>query len=151
MYCSGCGTQILQGLNYCNRCGKRVSEERADALGISPDIAKAVGYVASGGFFAFIFVVFIFLRAGAPANQLVPITFFFFAALFGICFLILHFGKGFERKPEKPPVQGFDVAEPRSYIEPPSTARLTEPADPGIASVTEHTTRTLDEVPVRKN
>ena len=26
MYCSSCGTEVIQGLNYCNRCGANLSQ-----------------------------------------------------------------------------------------------------------------------------
>ncbi|HMO81198.1 MAG TPA: hypothetical protein PKD24_10440 [Pyrinomonadaceae bacterium] len=150
MYCSGCGSQIQQGLNYCNRCGKRINDERPVSQGISPDVAKAVGYIGGFGFFAYIFVVFIFLRAGAPTNQLVPISFFFFAALFGICLMLLHYGKGLTIKKGDQQVLSTSDAEVPRYIEPTATHRLSEPAEAGFQSVTEHTTRTLDEVPIEK-
>lgn len=151
MYCSGCGTQIQKGLNFCNRCGKRVSDGLPAPRGISPDVAKAVGYIGGFGFFAYIFVVFVFLRAGAPANQLIPISFFFFGALFGICAMLLHYDKGNVGNSEESQEKRTYKEEAPYYIEPASTGRLVEPSDPGIASVTEHTTRTLDEIKLERD
>jgi len=33
MYCSGCGTAIIPGLNYCKNCGARVSGAKKDNAG----------------------------------------------------------------------------------------------------------------------
>jgi hypothetical protein len=151
MYCSSCGNEIKQGLVYCNKCGKRIAEDGPAQQGVSVEMFKAVGFISSAAFFAFIFVVYVFLRSGAPSNQLIPISFFFFAALFGICLLLLRFGWSFTVESSSKPELSNTRTETPDYFKPSPTHRLSEPADPGIASVTEHTTRTLDKVPARKN
>ncbi|MBX3288980.1 MAG: hypothetical protein KF855_06500 [Acidobacteria bacterium] len=152
MFCSGCGTKIQEGLNYCSRCGKRAAEDTASRPSLAESLTVAVGYIGSAGFLGFIFVVLILSRSGFPPNQMVPIVFFYFAALFGICFLILRqagqlAGKNKDTEPAIP--QG--KPEQQAYIHPANTAQLVEPRDLGIASVTEHTTRTLEKTPVERN
>lgn len=152
MFCSGCGAEIVQGLNFCNRCGKRLIEEGPTTFGIPSDTAKAVGYIGAAGFFAYIFVVFVFLKAGGPANQLIPISMFYFGALFGVSAMLIYYSSGRimpganVQSKEKDP---NETASPQ-FLNPPTTAQLEEPHDMGIGSVTEHTTRTLDEVPFRE-
>lgn len=147
MFCSGCGNPIEQGLNYCKTCGKRIADEVLTKQGISAETMKAVGYIGGFGFFAYIFVIGIFLRFAAQAELLIPISFFFFGALFGICFLLLHYSSG-GRKTAKE--SSFEEPSKQQYLKPPTTAQLEEPRDLGIGSVTEHTTRTLDQVRVER-
>lgn len=146
MYCSGCGTQIQSGLNYCSRCGKRVVETDLSAKPASSEFAAIAATVGGIGFGAYIFVVLILAKSGLPASLFVPITVFYFAALFGICYILLRqgstprAGKGEEKAAE--PV-------PDLYLRPAATAQLPE-AHVRPASVTEHTTRTLDGVPIER-
>ncbi len=153
MYCSGCGNQIEFELNYCNRCGKRVNEGGSENASIAESLSSSLGYVGGGGFIAFIFVAMVLVKNGIPGNQLIPITFLYFAALFGICFLILRQTQFFSRKNGSRQLAesaDADIIAPE-YLRPPNTAQLVEPPDAGIRSVTEHTTRTLDRVPVERN
>ena len=150
MYCSGCGTQITAGLNYCSRCGTRVATGDEQTASIAEGLSSSLGYVGSAGFVGYIFVVLVLVKNGISGNQIIPITFFYFAALFAICFLILRqtelFSKRIKRA-ERPETPG---SEPPAYLRPVSTAQLEESRDAGIGSVTEHTTRTLDEVAVER-
>jgi hypothetical protein len=151
MFCAGCGTQILEGLNYCSRCGRRVAESNISQTSLASNLTTAAGYVGSAGFLGFLFVVLVFSKSGMPSNQLIPIAFFYFASLFGICYLILRQASIFAGKQDlvEPRSHGEKSADP-TYLRPTTTAQLEEPRDPGIGSITEHTTRTLDEVPARK-
>ena len=92
MFCAGCGTQIQPGLNYCSRCGRRVAEEEKAGRSWTNPLVIA-GNTAFAGFVAYIFVLLILTRSGTAPNIFVPLTFFYFAALFGICFMVLHFGR----------------------------------------------------------
>lgn len=147
MFCAGCGSQIQSGLNYCNRCGKRVSDGEAGAASMAESMASSLGYIGGFGFIGYIFVALVLVKNGVPPNYLVPITFFYFAALFGICFLILKQTQLLRRGDE--PRSDAPYHETPSYLRPVTTAQLPEGYD-SPASVTEHTTRTLDEVPNRR-
>ena len=150
MYCSGCGTQIQSELNYCNRCGKRVSESDSETASVAESLSSTLGYVGSAGFIAYIFVVLVLVKNGVPGNTLVPITFFYFAALFGICFLILRQTEFFAGKKWSPNRADAAEAKTAAYLQPVTTAQLRESQEHGIGSVTEHTTRTLDEVLIER-
>jgi len=148
MFCAGCGTQIQSGLSYCSRCGRRVAESE-NAETFAKTLASSLGYIGGFGFVGYIFVALVLVKNGVPANYLVPITFFYFASLFGICFLILKQTELFRRKD----MHRDDVQirhEQQSYLKPATTAQLREGFDEP-ASVTDHTTRTLAEVPLRKS
>lgn len=143
MFCAGCGTQIQSGLNYCSRCGRRVAEDESSGRSRQP--LAVAGYIACIGFVSFIFVLLILARSGVAPNVFAPLAFVYFAALFGICFTILRLGvPGNDRTQINEPDRHADPA----YLHPVTTAQLDEFREP--ASVTDHTTRTLDEVPLRK-
>ena len=144
MYCSACGTQLQPGLNFCSRCGKRVEEFGGDSNRHRSSPIAAAGSTAGVGFVAFIFVVLVLTKNGVVGNDLLPITFFYFAALFGLCYMFLRQGRQGAR-----PTQETSLNEPQ-YLKPVTTAQLPEPAE-RPASVTEHTTRTLDQVSIDRN
>lgn len=143
MYCAGCGTEIQPGLNYCSRCGRRVVEEVRPAA--SP--LTIVGQTAGVGFFGFIFILLILTKSGAMPNLFVPITFFYFAALFGICFMILSYGTANSVTETSEPK--IEPSNEPTYLRPVTTAQLQEGFDV-LASVTDHTTRTLDKIPLKE-
>lgn len=145
MFCAGCGTQIQSGLNYCSRCGRRVAEEAASGKHWTNPMVIA-GQTAGVGFVAYIFVLLILTKNGAAPNIFLPLTFFYFAALFGICFMFMRQGWMI---PEQRSSASSEHAEP-AYLRPVTTAQLGEGFDTP-ASVTDHTTRTLDEIQVRKS
>lgn len=147
MFCSGCGSQIQPGLHYCSRCGRRVSDEGSANLHRAKPFAVA-GNIAGVGFVAFIFVLLVLVRNGVPGVALVPITFFYFAALFGICMMFLRSDSSAERKDKLP---ADDEAEQRAFLHPVTTAQLEASREIGVGSVTDHTTRTLDEIPLKRS
>ncbi len=151
MFCSGCGTKIQEGLNYCSRCGKRTADVHNDSTSLVSNLTTAVGFVGSTGFVGFIFVVLILARSGVPANQIIPLTFIYFAALFGICFLIIRQLSSFNAAASAKSDVRQPAAPQPAYLHPGETARLNEPSDMGIDSVTDHTTRTLAKTPVERN
>ena len=141
MYCSGCASEIQTGLNYCSRCGRRVAEEskwgsyRTNPLTI-------VGNTVGVGFVAFIFVLLVLVRNGITGDVLFGITLVYFGALIAICLMLFWQA----RLLAKDKVAELRQTEP-AYIKPATTAQLPESAQTP-ASVTENTTRTLDEVTV---
>lgn len=141
MFCSGCGTQIQPGLNYCSRCGRRVAVDEKPGRHRTNPLVIA-GNTAGVGFVAYIFVLLMLTKNGAAPNIFIPLTFFYFAALFGICIMILQYGRPREID-EKP-------AEEPEYLRPATTAQLEESREFGIGSVTDATTRALDPAPIRE-
>ena len=150
MYCSGCGTQLQSGLVYCSRCGRRVAEDLASASwSANPMTLTAI--IAGVGFFMFMLVIRALTRSEIPPGLFVPISFFYFASLFGICLMVLRYGSkaGNASVPDKAPDTG-ELARPQAYLSPITTAQLEEGRDFGIGSVTDRTTRTLDEVTIER-
>ena len=103
------------------------------------------GQTAGVGFVAYIFVLLVLSRAGVPPDVFKMVTVFYFAALFGLCFMFLRQAVSPSHKVS---MAKGEVGEP-TYLKPITTAQLQEGFDTP-ASVTDHTTRTLDEIPARK-
>lgn len=101
------------------------------------------------GFLSFIFVVYLILRSGSDPKVLIPVSFFYLAALFGICFAILHQVAELTGKPHSRPRENVRETTGPAYLKPATTAQLGE-STIQPASVTENTTRTLDEVLVER-
>lgn len=151
MYCSGCGTQLQSGLIYCSRCGRRVAEDLASASWTANPMTMTA-IIAGVGFFAFMLVIRALTRTDLPPNLFVPISFVYFGALFGICFMVLRYGSKLN-KAELPPerVREMGDLDAPAYLRPAvNTAQLEEARDFGIGSVTDRTTRTLDEVKIER-
>jgi hypothetical protein len=152
MYCANCGSRIKPELNYCNRCGAKVSARETEMQkSIAENLSGAVGYIGGFGLVGFIFVVLVLVKNGVAEKALIPISFFYLAALFGICFLIIRQIKNLAGRPlhkQLEPDGSFQTAE---QLSPANTAQLEAPREPLGASVTENTTRTFDEVLLKRN
>src|SRR5688572_29884345 len=120
MFCAGCGSQIQLGLNYCNRCGRRVADIDSESLSVAQGMASSLGYIGGFGFIGYIFVALVLLKNGVTPNYLATITFFYFAALFGICYLILKQTALLKKhEPRRDELPSQDQA---SYLRPVTTA-----------------------------
>lgn len=146
MYCSGCGTEINAGLNYCNRCGSPVTG--AEKSTVAENLSQAMGYIGGFGFFGFIFVIFLLVRAGIAPGLIIAVSALYLGALIAVCYMVLQQTSPFTSKRKRPAVGAVDIPEP-AYLRPITTAQLPEQME-RPASVTENTTRTLDEVPAGK-
>ncbi|MEQ1765667.1 MAG: hypothetical protein ABL984_21240 [Pyrinomonadaceae bacterium] len=106
--------------------------------------------IAGVGFFMFMLVIRALTRSELPPGLFVPISFFYFASLFGICFMVLRYGSKTHMEPKSE--KTFDTGElaTPAYLSPVTTAQLEEARSFGIGSVTDRTTRTLDEVTIER-
>ena len=149
MYCANCGSEIKPELNYCNRCGVRVAKIDNDIRkSLSENLSSSLGYIGGFGLIGYIFVALVLVKNGVPGNALAAISLFYLATLFGICFMILQ---QIKTLPGKSSAQNADFQNnfQTGALDAANTAQLEESKQPPI-SVTEHTTRTLDEVLVEK-
>jgi hypothetical protein len=144
MFCSGCGTQIQSGLNYCSRCGRRVAEDEK-SVGILSNPTAIAGMVGAIGFIAYIPVLRILTRSGIAPDAIIPITFVYFLAVFGLCFMFLRRGSHASRRSN---AEIKSESAEVNYLRPGTTAQLEEGRPFAIGSVTDATTRTLDKVPI---
>lgn len=156
MYCSTCGNRIAEHLNYCNSCGARTEKNPLIIKNSSSSyIGKALVIVGGFGFIGFLAVLKMLLEAGPRLDiaAIVIILVAYLVTLFLIMAMMIgHIWKNsgdIRIKHHEP-----KVSPPDDYISPVSfrgvtTAQLEEARPPGI-SVTEHTTRTLEEVPIAR-
>src|SRR5688500_538006 len=88
MFCSGCGVELEQGLNYCKRCGNRVGGDERSA--VAQNLSSALGYIGGFGLLGLMLGAFMLSKAGMPSEVIGIISIVYLATLFGICFLILR-------------------------------------------------------------
>lgn len=150
MYCSNCGSQIKPELKYCSRCGTRVSKGAEDAQkSIAENLSAALGYIGGFGLVGYIFVALVLVKNNVPVNALIAISLFYLAAIFGICYFILQQTANFT---EKSAARNSDFHHnfQTDQLGAANTAQLEEPIQT-LLSVTENTTKTLDEVLLKRN
>ncbi|HEX3102251.1 MAG TPA: zinc ribbon domain-containing protein [Pyrinomonadaceae bacterium] len=149
MYCSACGKSISDNLNYCNNCGARneknplvVGNSSSRLIGISAPIVGVIGLVG----FVEILKTLLNSRLETPAVVIIllaylGIVFLMFAVLLG------HIWKrsGDIRIKSHDREEGYKVSDGFRGV---NTAQLEEPRQP--ASVTDRTTKILENVPVER-
>ena len=152
MYCWSCGRQTSENLNYCSGCGARIDKTLPeDEQSWTDNPATAVGYLGVFGLVGFIFFVIQLLKRNLELGFVFAISLLYLAALFGICFLIIRqmSPRTEEDKPKKRPREE-EIGDPQKFRTV-VTNQLNAPHEPAV-SVTENTTKTLDEVLIeRKN
>ena len=151
MYCWSCGKDVKENLNYCSNCGARVERgKQEDYSSWMNNPATSVGYLGIFGLGGFIFLVLSLLKRNVDPGAVFTISALYLVALFGICFMILRFGSNNSEKPSnKNPAEMPDYAAPKKFRSG-ITNQLEAPSSEPIPSVTENTTRTLDEVLIER-
>jgi|GEM_PF-1827626 len=152
MYCSNCAAQIADGLNYCSRCGtpsERNLPPVADPIRRQLIIgASAIGVIG-------LMVLMPLLRTLLQSRLETPAVVMFLLAY--LVTLVLMFSVMMTmawKFSATTAVKKKRSDEPDEY-RPPVTFRGVNTSqlpggEPGFGSVTEPTTRTLDEVPIER-
>lgn len=151
MYCWSCGREVKENLNYCSNCGARVEKgKQEDFSSWMHNPATSVGYLGIFGLGGFIFLVLSLLKRNLDPGAVFTISALYLVALFVICFMILRYGsKGSEKPASKIPTESPDYSAPKSFRSG-ITNQLDAPQSAPVPSVTENTTRTLDEVLIER-
>ena len=139
MYCANCGTQIVAGLSYCNRCGTNLRERTESNTAVISAFLTAITILGAAGL-AILFGGALVLKRKAQLDpELIGIFMTFTFLLVGLIefMLIRNLSKLLEPKESKarsfqPPVT--------NDLRLPQHSTLGEP----VPSVTENTTRTLE-------
>src|SRR4051794_23476144 len=146
MYCSHCGSSTADDLNYCKNCGFRTERPRDEdpqrLRRLALVASAAIGAVGLVGFFSILRELL--HSPVAPGVMMILLVAYLVTLLVMFTVLVRH---AFKNSDEKRNFRPSQVPEQPVYFRAVSTAQL--PDMP--ASVTEHTTRTLDEVPFRKS
>lgn len=151
MYCPNCGAESTQGLNYCNRCGGNLNPLAANG---SQEIRPAV---STGTAWAIGVTMFFIVAVGLAAvfgtlsdlvhflhpEAVIALAFSGLATVLGSVFLITRFWMRLLTGTRKKDAAPRLAARPSTTAEL-GPARVSALPDAPFASVTEHTTRTLE-------
>lgn len=148
MYCASCGNSINVNLNYCSSCGTPVPAAMVHTPAATDHSPSSVVYVSVAGIIGFIVVLRMLLRSDVPEKALIMVSLVYMAALFGICLAMIRHGSMFSKRSTEQ--QTLNAAQDPAYLRPATTARLHEPRGEPIGSITDNTTRTLDEVLIER-
>ena len=158
MYCQSCGAEIQPGLNYCNRCGAQVvslAAAQGERLTLAPvDLTGPVRWLAATicltmilGFTILFVALGALARSGVPSDPLVIIA---GLGLTGIFVTELALIRMMSRLLFEARAQGRLPAAKRpnaNELRPAPAQQLAQPAATTgpVHSVTDHTTRTLEQ------
>jgi hypothetical protein len=161
MYCAKCGSQINLNLNYCNNCGAKTGRDDEESK-VSPltHLITALTFITLGGLGILVGLIALLLDRGVKHEAVAILACIYLVTLFGICFSLTRLTAKMveakiKEKTERPnqvfqPVQlpAPNTAQLEESYQPP--ASLTEQANQPL-SVTEHTTRSFEQVYVKRN
>ena len=150
MFCSTCGKQVNENLNFCNNCGARidVKNEEHQERSYGLNAATVTGIMGMFGLFGFVFLAIKLLEKNLDPSFVFALLALFMAAVFGICFLLFRQTSNQPFKSRKKEKTDEETAPKNlSAATPPQLAPSYQTP---ISSVTENTTRTLDEVLIER-
>lgn len=154
MFCSKCGNSVSQKLKFCNSCGNRLAHEPEDKDGtpgkMLDNILTTIFLVVMFGLGILVGLVAVLLGNAVQTEVVTVIVVAYLLAVFGICFsLVRQVPKLIDAKLRSSGYSGDGDMIVQPQLRPATTAQLDEYREP-VASVTDHTTKTLDQVPLRE-
>ena len=150
MFCSTCGKQINENLNFCKNCGARIDsgiEIQNNPHGL---ISTAIiGVLSVVGLFGFVFLAIKLIEKNLDPSFTFMLLALYVAAVLGICFLLFKQTSNQNFKPRKK--ENPNEKHSPEQLSGVSTAQLNEPSfQIPFPSVTDNTTRTLEEVLIER-
>ena len=149
MYCESCGKKIDESLNYCNGCGASLRTAVRSQKALAAFLIGGLTLTTITGLVVLAMLMAFLVERVSPRIE--PLFVFggvFLFVLFGIAFLIMRQVSRIidhELKVREVPKRNAD---PLVQLPPRSTNQLDEYREP--ATVTDATTRTLENVPARE-
>jgi hypothetical protein len=150
MYCSSCGSSISQELNYCNRCGAKTGKEGTAGRPFNPlpFILAALCVIDVAALLIFAALMMVFLDRHVDDKVIAAISSVYLVMLAMINFIFLRLvsrlvGLHIESK-------SADRETAPAGLSAHTTAQLQAPRQQPLTSVTDHTTRILDEVLIKE-
>lgn len=152
MHCPSCGNSVKKGLKYCNSCGERLGRQDEDKDGMPgkmlDNILTTLFLIVMFGLGILVGLVAVLLGNNVQTGLVALIVVAYLAAVFGVCFMLVkQVPKLIDAKLKILNGAAGDHSSPQ--LRPLTTAQLGEYREP-VMSVTEHTTRTLDNVPLKE-
>lgn len=152
MFCPNCGKNVDQKLKFCNGCGERLAKatDDLDSPGKMLDgILETIFWLVVASLGILIGLVAVLLSNNVKPDAVGLIILAYLATIFGISFsLARQVPKLIDAKLRRWNAESDSTRV--SQLPPPTTAQLEEYREPAM-SVTDHTTKTLDPVPVDRN
>jgi len=149
MYCSHCGTSIPEKLNYCKNCGSRVDKNAVIVNNSSSRSAMiAAGSIGVVGLAAVFPLLKILLESRLDQPAVLMVLFGYLVTLFLLVLMPVAYAWRRSGDTIAYTDERNDYAPPQSFRGS-VTARLEAMREPAV-SVTEHTTRTLNEIPIER-
>ncbi len=151
MFCPNCGKNVDQKLKFCNSCGERLARHAEDKDSIPgkmlDDILETLFWFGILGLGILVGLVAILLGNNVEPKFVVFISIAYLAAIVLVCYtLSSQVPKLIDARLKA--AQAADEIPQVAQLSSPTTAQLIEYREPAM-SVTDHTTRTLDEVPLK--
>jgi F0F1-type ATP synthase assembly protein I len=142
MYCEHCGKRIDEVLNYCNGCGGQLKKKTREPQSLAGNMVSAMAATTIFGLIILGVLIGNLLDKVSRTEPLFVFAMVYLIVLFGICYMVMKQvsklidadlkSREFPQRSSTPAVQ----------LPPRSTNQLDEFREP--ASVTDHTTRTLE-------
>ena len=154
MFCSTCGKSVPANLHYCSSCGSptdKIFESGDDRVGRLLIVGGLV--IAVTGIFSFFLVLGPILGAPIDASAKFALAASYLIAIAILSSVPMYLGLrhvNSQGRPRKHRERNADEDyRAPSHLKPVTTSQLPD-SDPGFGSVTEPTTRTLDEVLIER-
>ena len=149
MYCERCGKTIDEGLNYCNNCGAQLRRESPPSRSLAGLMIAATACTTIFGLIVLAWLVVTLLERSPRPEPVFAFGAVFLFVLCAICFMMMRQVSKLvdaELRSREFPQR----TSPSSAVQlpPRSTSQLEEFREP--ASVTDHTTRTLEPTQVQQ-
>ena len=151
MFCSNCGKSIPGNLNYCSGCGIPTDKAPSD-VGTPRLFVRSGTIIVIVGLVAFFALLRTLLRSQLETGAIVVITLAYLATI--VLMFSVTMGMAWKQisVPGRRKKKKDDLAEeyraPTSFRDV-NTSQL-QAGDPGFGSVTDSTTRTLDELTIER-
>ena len=148
MYCSSCGVAVTQKLIYCNHCGAKLNRDDSSAESSEPRPAQLVFLMTATFVFGLVAITILMGVMKSvlemPVGQILSVMtlpFLLLLLIEGVFIRLL-----LRRKDESGERKTLSNVQTTNQLEEARARLLSQPA----ASVTEHTTRAFDPVPIER-
>lgn len=139
MYCANCGTQLVQGLSYCNRCGFKLAERTESNTAAIGAFLTAITVFGAAGLLVMLFGAIVLRRKANMDQEFIGVFLTFTFLLVGIIEFMLIRNLSKLMTPKESQIRSFQPPVTND-LRLPQHSTLGEP----VPSVTENTTRTLE-------